>query len=370
MFRIRRKQSSALSPRAGGEIYSTKPRITIKGMTRSDIPQVKGKLTFSKSIERPPVSRDVYTSSTPGEEDSRDLHDACNDFWTAIGYATDPNIKLLSHGVNGGAYKESNKLNSKLYSKLYNVLNYRVGKLPRHALLSLARSGCVIKVVNMNERDGVGLRECLTEARLHDWLQNQCATVDGHKVYAADVIPKFFFGGMVDIYLAPAQKHWHILKHDALKTVAYRRIFVQVISLARGVPVDTIPKHKLNSRQYVAIEKAIETVWLCGVVHLDLHSRNILIDTATNKVTILDFGFAQLVPKTILSKVRSSHPSKTAADAIWYSDGLDAYGKTAMELLKPRLEWFNPNGKFMRYYRQGVINKDKIQEQRQIEWQS
>ena len=328
----------------------------------NNIPQVKGKLSFSKTVGRPPVFRDVSRSN----EDSRDLHDACNDFWTALGYAANPNIKLLSHGQYGGAYKVSNKLTPSFYSKLYGILNYRVGKLPRHALLSLARSGCVIKVINMG--GGTGLKECLTEARLHDWLQQQCSTVQGHKVCAADVIPKFFFGGMVEIYLAPAQKHWHVMKHEALKSVANRRIFVQVISLARGIPVDDIPKDKLSSKQYVAMEKAIETLWLCGVVHLDFHSNNVLIDTATNKVTILDFGFAQLLPKTTLSKVRQSHPSRTSADDIWYKDGLDAYGKTATKLSK-EVEWFNPNGKFMRYYREGVINKDKIQEQRQKEWQ-
>ena len=334
-------------------------------MTLQDIPQVKGHLSFSKLVHRPPVSRDVIVSN-----DARDLHDACNDFWTALGYAANPNIKLLSQGAYGGAYKVSNKMEQKFYSKLYGLLSYRVGKLPKHVVLNLARSGCVIKVVNMDDEVGVGLKECLTEARLHDWVQQQCTIIDKHKICASDVVPKFFFAGMVDIYLAPAQKNWHIVRQDALKTVTYRRIFVQVISLARGVPVDKIPRNKLTSKQYVAIEKAIETLWFCGVVHLDLHSNNILIDTTTDKVTILDFGFAELIPKTILAKVRESHPSMNDADAIWYKDGLDAYGKTAVKLLKPTIPFFNPNGKFMRYYRTGVTDKDKIKQQRQVEWQS
>jgi serine/threonine protein kinase len=52
------------------------------------------------------------------------------------------------------------------------------------------------------------------------------------------------------------------------------------------------------------VEKAVLTMWYAGVVHTDLHTENMLADSNTQTVTIIDLGYAKVLPAAVRAQLR------------------------------------------------------------------
>lgn len=88
------------------------------------------------------------------------------------------------------------------------------------------------------------------------------------------------------------------------------------------------------------LTKAIETVWLAGFVHSDLHHNNILV-TPKEDVKIIDLGMARLIPKKTHEKVKAMLAKGVHADEVWQKSGLGGWSNRNMA--RRRFSWYNPN---------------------------
>jgi serine/threonine protein kinase len=109
---------------------------------------------------------------------------------------------------------------------------------------------------------------------------------------------------------------------------------------------------------YVDLERAICSMWLAGYLHGDLHRENIMIDTRTKRIQIIDFGFALKMPPGFIdvlsrriSNMISSGKFQTLGD-VWTEKPVD--GKLRLinysdRVMKGRgFPWYNPDYKILR----------------------
>ena len=154
----------------------------------------------------------------------------------------------------------------------------KVWKMPR------ANQDIVIKVIvppvqtNKTSKD-LYLKNCLREMYMHGGLyyaRPACKIVGKDKFCPRDVVPAIYFGGF-DTELG---------------------CFFLCMEYVSGIPVNRLStregaaeyRHLLTPQGYRAVEKGLLTLWLYGVSHHDFHSNNVMIDPATGKIKILDFG--------------------------------------------------------------------------------
>lgn len=84
------------------------------------------------------------------------------------------------------------------------------------------------------------------------------------------------------------------------------------------------------------VEKAVLTMWYAGVIHSDLHADNVLMDPTTKAVTIIDFGFAKVLPDTVRTQLRQK--IAPVVNALRRGDPVDARAVLDAiwrELIKP-----------------------------------
>lgn len=84
------------------------------------------------------------------------------------------------------------------------------------------------------------------------------------------------------------------------------RCYVTVMGVAPGIPVGVyLKRRRLDADTFLRIERAAAALWSQGVVHADLHKDNMMIDPATKKLTVIDFGFGVLLPPAYTVAVRN-----------------------------------------------------------------
>lgn len=115
--------------------------------------------------------------------------------------------------------------------------------------------------------------------------------------------------------------------------------------------VDGIPLSKYAKKGYItedvydAMSVAVKTLIRNGVVHSDLHMNNVFItkDARSTRATILDYGFATIVPPAIHRKMVKALESGSIDDA---------YHKTGVinviNAAKSRFTYYHSNAKMMR----------------------
>ena len=84
------------------------------------------------------------------------------------------------------------------------------------------------------------------------------------------------------------------------------------------------------------VEKAVLTMWYAGVIHSDLHHENVLMDPRSKAVTILDFGYARVLPSTVCTQLRQK--ITPVVNALRKGDPVDVRAFVAAlwhELIKP-----------------------------------
>ena len=179
----------------------------------------------------------------------------------------------------------------------------------------------------------VWVRDNVYEAQAHKQLATRCAPLSCASKSACTPSPKLYFAG-VD----PAA-----------------RAFVTVMELANGDTLYEYLRRKkvLTAATYLNIEKAIVTMWLNGIVHGDLHEDNILVSPTGNRVWIIDFGFAVVLPANrlqALKKVMDDVPnvSNSLANSVWYAkNALQGYVNSVLHLRR-RMDWYNADGKLLK----------------------
>lgn len=212
------------------------------------------------------------------------------------------------------------------------------------------------------------VQDSLREATWHRWLDEQdstkCIKVDGvgSQTCASDVVPDFYWAGMV---------------RDQLSN---RRFYCTIMGMAQGVTVDEYQDgkpiydargyevrgkfepgklpHPVTAGLYVGVERAIAVLWLYGITHSDFHRGNQLYNLNTGKVTIIDFG--QIVPLTKLlqEQVRKTLGRAIAAGVKSLAVLWDAKGPFAVDLQKysnavrarrNESPWYNPDPMVLRH---------------------
>lgn len=98
--------------------------------------------------------------------------------------------------------------------------------------------------------------------------------------------------------------------------------------------------HIIPTKVLGQLTRAIETMWLAGFVHSDMHLKNILI-TDKEDVKILDFGFARLIPEKTHKKVKKMIQNGEHIENIWQTSGIGGWSNRNMAT--KGFSWYNPN---------------------------
>lgn len=132
-------------------------------------------------------------------------------------------------------------------------------------------------------------------------------------------------------------------------------IYVTVMDVAAGVTLKEYVKQHggISSRLYNALEKAIVRMWQLGIVHGDLHDENVMV-ASDRVVTIIDFGFAVMLPGELRAAI-DSDLHRRDVPAAWAK--IQAYVDAVQLQRIEGLEWYNPNAKALQHWYTYVKNR-------------
>ena len=112
------------------------------------------------------------------------------------------------------------------------------------------------------------IRNCEREARVQLHVNTKAPTVS----------PKLYFSG-------------------------YSKRLAAQVTIMEGVDGRPMARaNHISAKQFLALEAQVIRMWMAGVVHADLHSNNIIIDSA-GVPRIIDYGRAIVVPESLRPKV-------------------------------------------------------------------
>lgn len=245
--------------------------------------------------------------------------------------------KEIASGAYGTAYRAPASLDDLLALKrAMRYVTYRAMPHPGQPV--------IIKVAK--QKKGVPLREFvkanLKEITAQDHLAAAaCATHPqlAKPVCASKYVPALYFAGLVTEKRVSAD------------------VFVTVMGVAPGATLKSYldeQNRPLTAQLYVKIERAICSLWFNGLVHGDFHMQNVLYDPATDRITVIDFGFSVLLPPPLAAQlrqavvkgiglgVRSLGEAWRSADRSQIGTGLQAYSNRVISTRG--FPWYNPDG--------------------------
>lgn len=86
------------------------------------------------------------------------------------------------------------------------------------------------------------------------------------------------------------------------------------------------------------VERAVLMMWYAGIVHQDLHDHNMLVDPDTKNVTIIDLGFARVLPPPVVMQLRQKIAPVVNAIRKGEPVDVDSFGNTVWEeIVKPNI---------------------------------
>lgn len=269
-----------------------------------------------------------------------------------------PGSRLLGKGAYGAVYL----VDAERHAAALADLAARAGRV-RGGAGGLPRRGDLVLKVALKD-SGTSwesfVRDNMHESQVHARLgERRCVRVacaggaGSTGVCAADVVPELYFAGPDDA----------------------AGVFVAGMSRVAGQTLDAYLRahgDRLSAETYVAIEKAVVTLWLLGVAHGDLHAGNLLLDDA-GRVTIIDFGFGVVLPPDQLARVQrvldaAPNATRSLANAVWYVKG--ALQNYVNSVLRGRddFSWYNPDGKLLRAMYNRVRDPARIAAARAAAW--
>jgi serine/threonine protein kinase len=255
---------------------------------------------------------------------------------SALTYATSVlgahDVEEVGSGAFGTTYRIADpKAARRALDVLRRLLSSKVsGEAPGSSV------GVVVKVSTVGPREAWDefLAKNTHEAQVHARLSRKDACVklacSGRKVCAREFIPR--------LHLAGAD--------------AARGVYVSVMSLVPGTSLmraagDSGP---VRARQYVAVERALASLWMLGVAHGDVHPENIMLHG--DDAHVLDFGMAMVLPPQVRKAVQRAMNASPAlagsvANSAWYAKNM--IGEYVNSRLRGRgYDWYNSDGKFLR----------------------
>lgn len=188
-------------------------------------------------------------------------------------------------------------------------------------------------------------QSCVREAVLHRYLDGAgCVTLRGTRnaVCVDRVVPDFFWSAMV------------------VDLMSGRRHYVTVMSQAPGAPVRGM-RQRYSAQVFLAVERAIASLWIHGVVHADFHDQNMFYDAASGRVTVIDFGFGLRLPAAVSARIRETIPGAIAAGVstlgeLWQPASRSKFGldiqayANRVQATRTGLKtvWYNPESRALR----------------------
>jgi serine/threonine protein kinase len=135
------------------------------------------------------------------------------------------------------------------------------------------------------------LRDKVREHVIHAYLSNsECRTApDGARWCARDVVPQLYWAGQ-------------------LESLNF------MITVMEGIDGESIYRMEPTKNLANQLEQATHALWAFGVVHQDLHAGNVVVERATGKLKILDFGRAMYAPR--LAGATSPAPSRSPSRSL------------------------------------------------------
>lgn len=288
--------------------------------------------------------------------------------------------KPLSSGAYGSAFmlNYSGEVKRQLDNALATATFTMQHKPPPGGPIVVKIAGNEKRATSRSTRDAFA-KDSLKESSWHRYLSRAaCVSAPGlaRPTCPAEFVPAFYWSGMVN------------------DTVTGRRFYITVMAVAKGVTVSAYTKKRaLTAATYVNIERSVVTLWLAGVAHSDFHRGNQLVDPATNKITIIDFGMSMGLDGSIVASLKTN-VARAIADGVrslgelWRSSKKSKYGlgiqRYANQVMigreqkrlggTPNLSgnrvWFNPDGHVLRtlYNRLSAHERAKVPVVRRAVW--
>jgi hypothetical protein len=176
------------------------------------------------------------------------------------------------------------------------------------------------------------VRDNVHEAAALSYVSDACTklTCSRNTVCGSKIAPRFYFAGA---------------EPD-------RNLFVTIMSLVQGVTLARAlgGGRDVTARLYVAVEKAVVSMWLMGVAHADLHWGNIMVDG--DEAKIVDYGYAVIIPPERRAAIKKDVEQQLEAlsslsNAAWYSGSQTGKYVNAV-MASRRFSQYNPDGKMLR----------------------
>lgn len=117
---------------------------------------------------------------------------------------------------------------------------------------------------------------------------------------------------------------------------------ITVMEYIEGTPMYQYIKkgEKIPYKVLDQLSRAIETMWLCGFAHSDLHHKNVVV-TENNDVKVIDFGLTRVIPKKTHEKVKKMIEKGSHIEDIWQLSGIGGWSNRNMAIRG--YNWYNPN---------------------------
>lgn len=151
----------------------------------------------------------------------------------------------------------------------------------------------------------------------------------------------------------PAVPRFHFAAFSHARGSAGQR-YVCVMGLAPGVTLSSyLRREGLTADLYARVEKAVASLWMAGVIHADLHRGNIVYDPGAGTVTIIDFGWAVIVPAALKKRVADALEGMVVGGArclgeAWNDLGVAAYADRVLWTRKSgHIRWYNADGRLL-----------------------
>ena len=246
--------------------------------------------------------------------------------------------KKLGAGAYGTVYLV--RMTNEIFWELTQLFQYGGGKiLTKYPDVP---SLVVIKITKQQSgtSDSAFYQENVRENLVHKRLYTaQCLQVGTKPLCISKYVPKFFMSCIIG-------------KPKNLRSLT-------VMDPAGNTDLDKFVRGKsIPVALFIEIERAICAMWLSGYIHGDLHRANIMLDTNTMAVKIIDFGFALKLPPPFVAILGRRIYNKIARG------GMDSLGDIWLEhpvngkrrlinytngVMKSKgFPWYNPDYKILR----------------------
>jgi tRNA A-37 threonylcarbamoyl transferase component Bud32 len=203
-------------------------------------------------------------------------------------------VTPVGKGVYGTAYRVSmNSTIATALSGLSKSMSHRTMiQVPK------ARGSVILKFERLTSRRPYQLGNVVREARTHATVSQSVVTHGRQKFKGVDVAPRLFFSGIYAGY--------------AITCMEY---------LEGALLSEYIIKGTLTKKIFSCIEYMLETLLRIGVVHGDMHPKNVIV-TPEGRVKCIDFGFAFELPQSVHQRAVEVLDKTGSIERAWTESGL------------------------------------------------